>query len=159
MSVTKVALDDLAASIKADLEQADKHVKVLTTWQATAPTGNDLLAAALLLHHLYSAIEAIIERSLKLFDGTPTQGQDWHMRLLELASKEVPDLRPAILPTNEAVDELRRFRHRIRKRYDVDVDPDRLFPVLQTAVAEWPNIRAHIVVFSAFVDECARDAD
>ncbi len=159
MSNTKGALDELRASIRADLLRADKHVVDLTTWASKQPEGYETLAAALLLHHLYGAIEAIIERSLKLFDGSNPHGQDWHMRLLESASRELPEVRPIILPQNDTVDELRRFRHRLRKRYDVDTVPERLHPVIQSAITSWPKIRVHLVRFVDFVDECAQGAE
>ncbi len=57
MSAAEVALEELAASIKADLASADRHVVELATWNTTPPAGFELHAAAMLLHHLYGAIE------------------------------------------------------------------------------------------------------
>jgi hypothetical protein len=104
------------------------------------------------------AIEAIVERALKTFDGVAPKGEAFHVQALELASKEVVGLRPAILPQSSAIDDLRRFRHRFRKRYDVDLEIGLLHPVIQSAVGAWPRIRASLAEFGAFVDECAKAA-
>jgi hypothetical protein len=112
----------------------------------------------MLLHHLYGAIEAIAERALKTFEGVTPKGEASHVEVLERASKEVAGLRPAILPQSSAIDELRRFRHRFRKRYDVDLEIEQLHPVIQSAIDAWPQIRASLAAFGAFVDECAKAA-
>ncbi len=39
MSVTRVALDALTASLKDDLVHADKHVADIRTWEVSAPVG------------------------------------------------------------------------------------------------------------------------
>jgi hypothetical protein len=158
VSVAKVALQELAVSLRADLTHADKHAAELATWTTAAPNGYEVYAAATLLHHLYSAIESIVERSLKVFDGAVPDGEGSHIQLLERAAAPLDGVRDVILPKNEVVDELRRFRHRFRKRYDVDLEPARLQPVIKSAVAEWPTIRAHLATFAAFVDECVEVA-
>lgn len=103
-------------------------------------------------------MEAIAERALRTFDGDVPRGEASHVELLERASNEVPRLRPAILPKSDAIDELRRFRHRFRKRYDEDLESGRLHPLIQSAIRAWPEIRASLVGFGAFVDECAKIA-
>ena len=159
MSIAKRVLEELALNIKADLAHADKHAADLATWKDSAPRGqHEANSAAMLLHHLYTAIEAIVERSLKTLDGASPRGEDWHIQLLELASASVEGVRDAILPKDAAVDELRRFRHRFRKRYDAVVELTLLRPVIATAVEAWPRIRAHLAKFSAFVDACAAAA-
>lgn len=158
MNVTKAALEALSASLRADLDHGDRHVTTLAKWTQAPPVGVEVYAAAMLLHHLYGAIEAIVERAIKTFDGMTPKGEAFHVQLLEAASKEVAGLRPAILPQSSAVDELRRFRHRLRKRYDVDLEMGLLHPVIQSAVGAWPQIRASLATFSAFVDECIKAA-
>jgi len=158
MSVLEAALDSLAANIESDLKSADKHVVMLAAWDGSPPEGNEIYAAAMLLHHLYGAIEAIIERSLNIFDGVMPEGPDWHVRLLELASHELSNSRPVILPQNDVVDELRRFRHLLRKRYSLDLEPERLAPLIHNAVTSWPTIREHLLRFLRFVRQCAQAA-
>lgn len=159
MTATKLALEELAANIKSDLAQADRRVMQLSDWQATQPEGHELYAAAMYLHQLYGAIESVIERSVRLFDGVSPSGSDWHVRLLGMASVELPGLRPVILPADDAVDEMRRFRHRLRKRYDDDMRPELLHPVLRSALAAWPRIRASLEQFKSFVEDCSRNAE
>jgi hypothetical protein len=159
VSVTKIALEILAARLREDLARASEHATELSEWRDRAPEGHEAYAAAYLLHHFYTAIEAIIERALLVFDGALPIGEDSHIQLLEQAAREVRDVRPVILPTNRAVDELRRFRHHMRKRYDVDLDPARLHRVVRVALEGWPGIREDLAAFVAFVDECIKEAE
>jgi hypothetical protein len=159
VSVTQSALLALAEKLHDDLEHADRHAQELTALREHIPTGSEVYAVALLLHHLYyGAIEAIIERSLKTFDGVLPAGEQFHVALLEQAAVEVPGLRGPILPKDDAVDELRRFRHRLRKRYDDELDPALLHETLCSALDAWPQIRKHLTDFAVFVDACAAQA-
>jgi ribonuclease HepT-like protein len=62
-------------------------------------------------------------------------------------------------PKDSAVDELRRFRHKLRHRYDVTIEVDQLHPVIKNAVASWPRLRAHLAAFAGFVDQCLEVAE
>jgi hypothetical protein len=57
-----------------------------------------------------------------------------------------------------AIDEPRRFRHRFRKRYDEGLEVDKLHPVIKSAVAAWPRIRANLATWEAWVIDCAKIA-
>jgi hypothetical protein len=151
-------LQSLAAAVQSALDSADEFVAQLEPWRAEPPKGYETFAAATLLHHLYGAIEDIIERSIKVFDGIEPSGESSHIKMLELAAVEVPGKRPAILSTDPAVDSLRRFRHRFRKRYAVQLDPSLLYPVVVQAVQSWPHVKAQLAVFADFIDDCIRTA-
>jgi hypothetical protein len=75
-----------------------------------------------------------------------------------LAAKEIPGVRAAILPTSDVVDGLRRFRHRVRKRYDDELDPSLLDGVISSTVENWAEIRTSLMTFVRFVDDCAAQA-
>jgi len=158
MTVTKVAFETLVVPLRTDLAHADRHVKTLSKWTDAAPVGSETYEAATLLHHLYSAIEAIAERSLKVLDGHIPTGEDSHTQLLQQASSAVEGIRGPILPSDVVIEKLRRFRHRFRKRYEDDLEPAHLSSLIKDTMAAWPRIREHIVGFAAFVDECARVA-
>ena len=155
----QVALEQLATSLRADLKFADDYVANLSVWSEVVPDGYAIDAAARRLHHLYGAVEDFVVRALKIFDGQVPSGDDSHIRLLEQGSLEVPGKRGVILPKSDAIDELRRFRHRFRKRYDADLDVGLLHPVVKNAVAAWPTIRAHLVDFVSWVETCAKEAE
>lgn len=65
MSPTKAALTSLQASLQQDLKHGESHLDGLAAWRNRQPVGHEIAAAAVLLHHLHSAIEAVLERSLK----------------------------------------------------------------------------------------------
>ena len=158
MNAAKAVLEDLARCIKQDLTRADRHVKELEAWRMAAPAGHGAYAAAFLLHHLYTAIEAVLERALRTFDGTVPEGNNSHVQLLAQAARPVDGVRDVILPQDEVVDDLRRFRHRVRKRYDIEPDPTLLAPLIKDALDAWPRIRNQLAKFAAFTEECARIA-
>jgi hypothetical protein len=158
LNATKLALEELALTLKTDVGHADKYVAELGAWSAAPPVGYEIDGAANRLHHLYGAIEDFVERSLKTFDGHVPVGEDSHMRLLQAGAMEAPGLRGVILPRFDAIDELRRFRHRFRKRYDSTLDAGLVHPVLQSTLAAWPAIRGHLVEFVEFVEKCLETA-
>jgi hypothetical protein len=158
MTATKVALEALAVALRTDLAHAERRVTGLSRWAAVAPVGDETYVAATLLQYLYSAIEAITERALKVFDGYVATGEDSHLQLLERALSAREGIRGPILPPDDLFDELRRFRHRFRRRYDDELEPAYFHPLIQSAVKAWPSIRAHLVGFAEFVDDCAKVA-
>jgi hypothetical protein len=158
MTSTAAALAALAEKLKDDLAHADRHLASLQALPSLAANGYEGFAAAYLLQQIYGAIEAMVERGVRTFDGVSPSGDDWHIRLLERAAKEVPGVRVAILPTSDAVDELRRFRHRVRKRYDDELDASLLGEVISSTIEGWADIRTSLVTFVRFVDDCATQA-
>jgi hypothetical protein len=133
-------------------------VKELEAWRTASPEGHGTYAAAFLLHHLYTAIEAILERALRTFDGMVPEGDKSHVQLLVQAARPVDGVRDVILPQDAVVDDLRRFRHRVRKRYDIEPDPTLLAPLIKDALDAWPRIREQLAKFAAFTEECAKIA-
>jgi hypothetical protein len=83
---------------------------------------------ALSMDHAYQALEQIllaIERALRLPERS---GSQWHRTLLADAGRDLPGVRPALLPPDSERDweELLGFRHFIRHAYATDLDPVRL---------------------------------
>lgn len=96
MNTSREAFQALSQEIQSDLDAAAKRVAELQAWASDEPEGIEMYAVAFLLQGLYAAIEAILQRSVKLFDGPLPQGEDWHIQLLNAAAQEVTG-RPVIL--------------------------------------------------------------
>jgi predicted nucleotidyltransferase len=76
------------------------------------------------LHDVYSSIGRIFERIAVRLDGGLPSGDAWHKQLLDSMAVPVAGGRPAVIDAELAqqLDELRKFRHRIRHTYSYDLD-------------------------------------
>lgn len=82
-------------------------------------------------------IESYFLRISKFFEnGLPSKA--WQKALADRMSLEIPGLRPALLISDEdrqAVQELLKFRHRIRNLYGEDLDPMKTEMIQRSASA------------------------
>ncbi|MEI6873640.1 MAG: hypothetical protein WCL50_00760 [Spirochaetota bacterium] len=96
------------------------------------------------LQTAYGVIENYFLRISKFFEnGLPSKA--WHKALVDRMSLEIPGLRPALLISDEdrqAVQELLKFRHRIRNLYGEDLDPAKTEIVQKSASALFDRFAA-----------------
>ncbi|HSH39581.1 MAG TPA: hypothetical protein VK993_12425 [Chthoniobacterales bacterium] len=87
-----------------------------------------LEAAAYELGRLYSAFERSLERISDDFENQFERRGDYHAKLLQRLSLDLPGIRPAFIPPERlpALRELKGFRHLTRHAYDVVLREDRL---------------------------------
>lgn len=134
MSATRPPTDPVDARVTllvAEIERdwAEVHRQLARTGEVDpAASGPNAAWVALALDHAYSAFEAMlqrVERALALPDRT---GERWHQSLLEEASLDLRELRPAIIPRAALSDwmELLKFRHFLRHAYGADLEAARL---------------------------------
>lgn len=123
------AIRRLRAEIRFDREAFEQRARELADLPLGPEASPAITAqAAVALHHAYCAVESILVRVARQFEGAIPDGADWHQALLHAAGLELPDVRPAIL-SRPTVDSLRRllgFRHFFRHGYAVPLDPMRL---------------------------------
>lgn len=122
---------DVAADAAVFLRRLDQAVEL----PATTGDGPDLAYTAIALQHAYSALESLLERCIRHFDGALPTGHDSHRELLQRAGRAVPGVRPALL-SPESVAAARtflRFRHFIRHDYGTDLDPE-LLALIQNGI-------------------------
>lgn len=86
-----------------------------------------VIALAYTIHNVYTAFAGYFQRVAKFFENH-IEGESWHRELLSRMTLDLPGIRPAIIAhdTEEALDELRRFRHLFRNRYKSSIRPDRV---------------------------------
>jgi len=80
------------------------------------------------LNRLYNVLEKSFERLCAAFENHFDKAGDYHERLLERMSLDLPGIRPRLLPVvyRAPVRELKSFRHFFRHAYDPILRDDRL---------------------------------
>jgi hypothetical protein len=143
-----------------DLERTVATIQRHWAKAETSATDQDayLNSVALSLHGFYSGLERIFELIAVELDGG-TLGRDaWHAELLRQMALDVPDVRPAALrpETVVALDELRRFRHRVCNIYATSLDPARIQPLVAGLPTLWEHLQQDIAAFVSFLRRLAR---
>lgn len=112
-----------------------------------------MMGLAALLHHFYSATESTFERIVKYFDGGVPTGDSWHRDLLARAATEIPDIRPAIIgkALQKQLDDYRRFRHMFRNVYELNLDWNKLVPLLSRLAEVNDDLQQALSRFIDFV--------
>mgnify|MGYP003341019704 CR=1 FL=1 len=111
-------------------------------------------AAALRLQSFYTGIERCFVQIVRVLNGGPPDGADWHRRLLERMGLAT-ELRPALLDasTVTGLAELMRFRHVVRHLYAYELERDQVFRLLQRALELWPLVEQQLEAFEAWLTE------
>jgi hypothetical protein len=126
-------------------------------WERSHRSSDDyyLDGVALNLHGFYSGFERIFTHIAETIDGDLPHGEDWHSLLLQQIKTEVPGVRPAVISTEmgEILDDLRKFRHVVRNVYTHHIDPVRLGKLVQNSSESFPQLRAEISAFAAFLEQ------
>ncbi len=144
----------LLAELRADRAAAERQQLIFARvlddpgFVAGAPV---LAAAALSLHHYYSALESAFERIALAFEGAPTRSDRWHQDLLHQLELDIERVRPAVLrpETTALLRELLQFRHFLRHAYAVEIDPVKLRRVADDALRVAPLVSADLERFEA----------
>jgi len=152
----------LRAEIRSDREAISRwlaELDSLTLDGNAAPATLSLAAWA--LHHAYSAIEAILERTMRTVEGDLPEGVDHHRALLEAARLDIEGIRPPLLSqeTVSELHELRAFRHFVRHAYAVGLDGTRLSELRDHAVALAPQLDTELEALDAWLAEVSRAYD
>lgn len=87
-----------------------------------------LEACAYELARLYNTFEKILERICTGFENHFEKKGDYHERLIQRLTLNLPGIRPAFIPAESValVRELKGFRHLVRHAYDIEFREDRI---------------------------------
>jgi hypothetical protein len=115
---------------------------------------------ALGLHRWYSAVESMLERIERSL-GTLPGGSNWHLELLEVATLEIPKVRPAIVDAEhlDGLRELLKFRHFLRHAYAVELDRAKLQSLVTDLRMTHAGVDAAIARFGDFLAAAAEALD
>jgi len=117
------------------------------------PTGDQTVAAAYLLHNLYTALEDLLKQIARTFENDLDDPSRYHSELLNRMALDIYKTRPAFLsaPSLQALQELRRFRHVFRHAYEFQLDASRVSQLAQLALASQLQLQADMSRFRAFL--------
>ena len=118
----------LEADLRArhrDLERIGEPIEDRRRTFASAAEAIDSLGYQ--LHNLYGAIEQLFEEVARSFENR-IETTGYHADLIRRMQLDIPGIRPALLSERTAsdLDELRRFRHRFRHAYAVELDAEKV---------------------------------
>ncbi|MEW6229453.1 MAG: hypothetical protein AB1700_15410 [Bacillota bacterium] len=164
MMVEERRLLSLAAELATDMQVVQTIVGEVKKGYASLTAGKEpdlltMMGLAALLHHFYSATESAFERIVKYFDGGLPTGESWHRDLLARAATEIPDVRPVVISKalQKQLDDYRRFRHLFRNVYELNLDWDKLIPLLSRLPAVNGNLQEEFGGFTEFLRTLAAE--
>ena len=150
------------AELRTDLQVERAKLSVLVeslaalqrAWEVPDGSQERCDAAALRLQSLYTGIERCLVQIVRVLNGGPPAGADWHRRLLDRMT--VPtEVRPALLDaaTARGLAVLLRFRHVVRHLYAYELEPDQVQRLLWRALELWPAVEQHLDAFDGWLQE------
>jgi len=147
----------IAARIRAelaDLQRVVKRVEGLTRKAVERDDADYYDGVALNLHAFYVGVERVLQMIVREIDGAEPQGGEWHREILSQCAAAVTDTRPAVLhmPTRDALDEFRAFRHVVRNVYAFSLRPDRLRGLAAALPSCFALLSADLGEFAEFLE-------
>ena len=117
-------------------------------WLGQANPGH-LEACAYELARAYNVLEKMLERICVAFENHFEKRGDYHEKLIQRLSLDLPGIRPAFIPADRVSDlrELKGFRHVMRHAYDLTLRPDRLRELVTVAGRLADDLPAWCVAF------------
>lgn len=130
----RVGLAILEQELAADAAVMADAARLATERLADEHPGH-LSACGYELNRMYNVLEKSFERLCQAFENHFEKAGDYHERLLERMSLDLPGIRPPFLPSDfrSRVRELKSFRHFFRHAYDPILRVDRLAELVTDA--------------------------
>ena len=130
----RVGLAILEQELAADATVMAEAARLAAERLADEHAGH-LSACGYELNRFYNVLEKSFERLCETFENHFENAGDYHERLLERVSLDLPGIRPRFLPAEQRsrVRELKSFRHFFRHAYDPILRADRLAELVTAA--------------------------
>ena len=118
---------------------ADRNVLADAAHKAALRIGEDspgrLEACAYELCRCYTVLERMLENICESFENHFERQGEWHEKLLQRMTLDLPGLRPAFFPAGHlpGIRDLKGFRHIVRHAYDLVLREDRMRELVQAA--------------------------
>ncbi|NOX61427.1 MAG: hypothetical protein GXP42_05705 [Chloroflexi bacterium] len=160
----KGQLSRLAARIRDEVSALERvSQRVTEGWRRTLTSGDDyyLDGVALNLHGYYSGLERIFGLIAAIVDQTKPSGANWHQALLAQMTKEVPDVRPAVIShaTFERLNEYRGFRHVVRNIYTYNFELAKIKALVINLPATHERVTVELLAFADFLEHRSREGE
>jgi len=130
----RIGLAILEQELAADATVMAEAARLAAERLADEHAGH-LSACGYELNRFYNVLEKSFERLCEAFENHFEKAGDYHERLLERVSLDLPGIRPRFLPAEQRsrVRELKSFRHFFRHAYDPILRADRLAELVTAA--------------------------
>jgi hypothetical protein len=110
-------------------------------------------SSTLHLQSFYTAVEQLFTRIAENINGAIPESETWHKDLLRHMTYEIPGIRPPVLrkETHDLLDEFRAFRHRVRKLYTYQLNPDRVGELVKSLPLTFETLTVDFLTFTNFL--------
>jgi predicted nucleotidyltransferase len=145
----KVRLNDEIAA----MEQTISTLNLVLAQAKTVPDIIVIPALASYIEDFYSGCERLAERiAVSLDEGLPT-GENWHYQLLTAMGEPREQGRPALWDRSlmSELDAYRRFRHRVRHLYNIDLDGPIVLEMAQKTPTVFNKIKQSVSLFNEWL--------
>jgi hypothetical protein len=148
----------ISTRIRSELDELDLIVtRIKDAWERCRKSSDDyyLDSVALNLHGLYSGLERIFEIIAGNIDVSKPCGENWHQVLLNQMSKEIPQLRPAVISDHvcNLLQDYKGFRHIVRNVYTYKFDVTKIESLVTGAPDVFNKVKAELLSFVIFLEE------
>ena len=133
-------MDDARQRIEAEYESIAKALAALPTIDLLELSELELAGVAAILHNFYNGIENIIKQILARQGVQLSAGPSWHRDLLQKTAEQ------KLLP-HSLIEQLKRFlafRHFFIHAYALELDPEKLSPLVKEIDQIFNDFRGHI---------------
>jgi predicted nucleotidyltransferase len=140
--------DEIAA-----MEQTISTLNLVLAQAKNVPDIIVIPALASYIEDFYSGCERLAERiSVSLDEGLPT-GENWHYQLLSVMGEPGNQGRPPLWDSSlmPELDAYRRFCHRVRHLYNIDLDGPIVLEMAQKTPAVFHKIKQAVVLFNEWL--------
>lgn len=152
-------IERLRAEIRSDRQAVARWLDQVARVDLRSDSDRGALAeVAWALHHAYTGIEAILERTMRTIEGSLPEAADFHKAILDAAALAIESVRPGLLQpaTVAALHDLRAFRHFVRHAYAVELDARRLADLQRRTQSLRPALEADLDQLDQWLAEVAR---
>jgi len=149
-------IEKISKRIRIELDEIEQLINRIYIGLQKAKQSSDdyyLDGVALNLHGLYSGVERIFTMIAENIDNNLPSGKNWHVALLEQMSKEIVNIRPAVISAVLAIQlsEYRGFRHVVRNVYSYNFKPEKIEKLVINVRPIFHEFKLHINAFDDFL--------
>ncbi len=148
----------LQQRLEDELAMIRQTVDTLSTLLAQADTIPEIAlvpATAGYTEDFYTGCERLAERVVVALDGGLPTGENWHQQLLQQAAETGGQERPPLWEQSLLLelDAYRRFRHRVRHLYNLDLDSEQVLALAQPIPALFNQVQQAVEQFGEWLVE------
>lgn len=113
------------------------------------------------LHGFYAGIERIFSVIAEVLDNSVPTGDRRHYRLLQQMTKEVENVRPAVISQHvcDQLDEYRHFRHVVRNVYPFSFDAAQIAILVKQVRPLFVQLQKELLALITFLNQVTKSSE